>query len=129
VFILPLGHEDFVVKRLPWVTIGIALVCTILQVRACAVEGALVEEARSLTVEILKVELEALGKYSGGDGETKTPEALLQSLQNAQGAEGLQQALEQRARILQDFRAGKLSEPNDPLLLRWQEHFLLTWTI
>jgi membrane associated rhomboid family serine protease len=121
VFILPLGHEDFVVKRLPWITIGIAVVCTLLQVRACAVEGGLAKEARSLAVEILKIEMKALSRYAEKEEEGPTAEEVLESFQNERGRESLKQALEKRAQILQDFRQGKLSDPGDPLLARWQE--------
>ncbi|MFO0725927.1 MAG: rhomboid family intramembrane serine protease [Myxococcota bacterium] len=40
-FLLPIGHEDLSVRRLPWVTIGIALICTAIQVDACVVEDRL----------------------------------------------------------------------------------------
>ena len=35
--ILPIGHERGFVRRLPWVTITIAVLCLLLQVRASVV--------------------------------------------------------------------------------------------
>ncbi len=122
-FILPLGHEDFVVKRLPWITICIAIVCTLLQVRACAVEGGLEEEALRLMRDIQGIEQEILAEYEEKKEaeQDHDPEELLEPLELGSIREQLQRSLAERARIIQEFRDGKLTEPDDPRLLRWQE--------
>lgn len=54
-FLLPIGHEDLSVRRLPWVTISIALICTAIQVDACVVEGELDAPLERLNGEISEI--------------------------------------------------------------------------
>ena len=120
-FLLPLGHEDFVVKRLPWVTICIAVLCTLLQIRACAVEGGLQEEAARLAVEMLEIEQRVLDEHLDAAEKDSNPIGWLESFESGKAQQHMQEMVKQRQQVLERFRNGDLTGPDDPRLMRWQE--------
>lgn len=50
--LLPLGHEQTTLRRAPWVTIAIALLCLGLQLRSCSVEPAVMRDAERLAFRL-----------------------------------------------------------------------------
>ncbi len=50
--LLPLGHEQTTLRRAPWVTLAIALLCLGLQLRACSVEPKVFVEAQRVAMQI-----------------------------------------------------------------------------
>jgi membrane associated rhomboid family serine protease len=120
---LPMGHEAFVIQRLPWVTICIAAVCTVIQVRACAVEGELLREAISIQIQIGAIESEVFREYHERDADALTGmesmTKLLSDPQKRKELESRAREMQQELRgLLEDFRDGKLCEPDDPMLTR-----------
>jgi membrane associated rhomboid family serine protease len=54
--IVPLGHERTTLRRLPWVTIAVALLCIVLQIRANAVEVDVLTDVARLEGQALALE-------------------------------------------------------------------------
>lgn len=60
-FLIPIGHEDHNVRRLPWVTISIAVICIALRFQACSTEDVALEgvaathdELRELLTSVMR---------------------------------------------------------------------------
>ena len=50
--LLPVGHEDTVVRRVPWISVGILVACVGSQVHSCAVTPALEKRGASIMNEM-----------------------------------------------------------------------------
>ncbi len=97
-FILPLGHSEGYVRRIPWVTIAIAVVCLVVQMWATHIEmnndpDELLEQADALYLEVIE-EFGEPGRPDSVDNEETWDE----------------------------FAAGELTEEDDPL---YQEYLAL----
>jgi membrane associated rhomboid family serine protease len=66
-FVIPIGHDDLSVRRLPWVTIGIAAICTLLQFHACSVESEIEASLESVVPQINEL-IESVAEQCNGDG-------------------------------------------------------------
>jgi membrane associated rhomboid family serine protease/outer membrane protein assembly factor BamD (BamD/ComL family) len=92
VLIFPVDQEKFAVRRLPWVGMAIIAVFLTTQALTTLVGAGRVSEARALAVEIQELQDRIVVEHGRGSGKRET--------------------------VLRDFRAGKLSEPNNALLVR-----------
>lgn len=57
-FLIPIGHDELGVRRLPWITIGIALVCLAVQAHACSVDHDVQREVQPFAAELDRLTLE-----------------------------------------------------------------------
>ena len=116
-FILPLGHERTTVRHFPWMTAVIGILCVVLQLRACQVEGELQEQYLLVAQRMAEVEDEALRDYerkAASDRKDKPLARDAERLIEAFARDRAQFMLENRER-LSDFRAGRLTGKDDAL--------------
>lgn len=120
VFILPLGHENTTVRRLPWVTIGLMVLCTLaLLWSKLGGDEAQREEAR-LAHEIFAVQTKALAAYELERANRLSLEGrieqMMQDSEELTENGGLQRRQLQR---IAAFRRGELLPPDHELYLRY----------
>jgi membrane associated rhomboid family serine protease len=81
IVIIPIGHDQSI-RRMPWVTIGIIALCTMMQLYSTF--GAPSEE------ELAREAMQIVARYTPAEGEEQTPEQLqLQERQAERAAEAL----------------------------------------
>lgn len=90
--ILPLGHESAQVRRVPWVTIGIVVICFLLQFRATFADDASYELGEIAT-QIATIQQAVVS-------EETDPEVSL--------------TLAEQDEVIAQYRAGELGEEDDP---------------
>jgi len=57
VFVLiPVGHQEGSLRRVPWVTAAIATVCILVQLRSCQIEPKIMAEAEGISAEIAQLQ-------------------------------------------------------------------------
>lgn len=134
--LLPVSHEDGVVRRLPMVSLGVMAVCLGLQLHDCAVTPDLEARMEGVLDEMARVEGEALAKHwqrsvehaeaqaeieaEGAPGDE--PDNVLELMARGGGTQALDPALlGLDPQSVQKFRAGELTAPDDPDFLRYVE--------
>jgi membrane associated rhomboid family serine protease len=70
-FLLPVGQEDNTLRRLPWISVGILLICIAMQIYASSVETALERELTPLLEERFRLELQLKAGQLGAAGDPR----------------------------------------------------------
>lgn len=120
--LLPVSHQDNVVRRLPWVSMGILGVCVVLQIHSSAVEPELERQARVLLEERLRLEHELMNEHLARKipgGAHDDIEALLRKLEHGD-SRALDAAVRSAADVRSRLKAGELTAPGDPRFMRYQ---------
>lgn len=123
--LLPLGHDETIVRRPPWVSISVLLACVAVQIHAEVVMPGLEARGTALVAEMRAVEQEAIAAHAA---ETSPEERKAQQLHLLERVAAKGNRREQE-RILIDsmsgpferFRSGELTGRLDPRFQRYQE--------
>lgn len=125
-FLLPVGHQESVVRRLPWVSVGILATCIAMQIYASAVESDLERKATVLLRERTSIEKRLIEEHLAHK-PSKDKNADLEKLLN-QFTNGIDpQALKEHFAddpdddLLAKLKAGELTEHDDPRYVRYLE--------
>jgi membrane associated rhomboid family serine protease len=123
-FLLPIGHQENTVRRLPWVSVSILLLCLAMQIYASAVQPSLDRALTSLLEERFTLERKLISEHvARAAPEKKQPdiEALLQQLSQGIDPQELRELIKgDDASLIQKLRAGQLTEPGDERFARYQ---------
>jgi membrane associated rhomboid family serine protease len=125
--LLPISHEDSVVRRMPWVSLGIVGVCVALQVHSCAVVPDLERRGREIAREMREVEERALAVHferRAAAARKLRDQRLLEQLGSGEPevSPGSQEDWEDWSALdPSGFRKGKITPPDDPHYLRYKK--------
>jgi membrane associated rhomboid family serine protease len=124
-FLLPLGHQENTVRRLPWISLGILLTCVAMQIYASAVEPSLQRALVSLLEERFTLEQKLIAEHLARDPSDgkKAPdvEGLLQHLSQGIDPRALRKVFaSDEAEQIAKLKAGRLTEPGDERFTRYQ---------
>ncbi len=124
--LLPVSHQDGVVRRVPWVSIGILAACVALQVHSCAVTPGLERRAREASAEMSKLERQAIVEHwtrsiRKGQKPLYDQSRSIDDLAERPSSERAQDYIILRAGLdaPRRFRAGELTPPGDPRFVRY----------
>lgn len=62
--LIPVGHQEGSLRRVPWVTVAIAAVCILVQLRACQLEPKIMAEADGISAEIAELQARIVNRGS-----------------------------------------------------------------
>jgi len=123
-FLLPIGHQENTVRRLPWVSVSILLLCVAMQIYASAVQPGLDRELRSLLEERFTLERKLIAEHAarGAPGTKQQDiESLLHQLSDGIDPHELRDFIKgDEAALLKKLKAGELTEPGDVRFARYQ---------
>lgn len=120
--LLPVGHEDTVVRRLPWVTIVIVGLCTLLQVRACVTAPAIDREYESIDRRIVDLSRAALAKHDAIRSVGKHGDGVFDVInEKVEDMQFVGKGMQRQAHRMRAFQLGELLPADDPLYIEYLE--------
>jgi membrane associated rhomboid family serine protease len=122
--LLPVSHQDNTVRRLPWASMIILVICIVMQAVASAIEPQLERELASLIEERVTLEQRLISEHLERlPPEQKQPkvEELLQHLAQGIDPQTIREFFTgDEAELLEKLKAGELTEPGDPRFARYR---------
>lgn len=121
VFLLPIAHQESTVRRLPWISVSILLLCVALQIYVSAAQPAIDRELTALLEERLALEQKLLAEHAGPAAQRQDIESLLHQLSDGIDPRELRDFIKgDEALLLRKLMAGELTEPGDVRFARYQ---------
>lgn len=123
-FLLPVSHQESTVRRLPWASMGILLICVAMQIGSAAITPARERELTSLLEERFTLERKLIAEHIAREApETKQPniDDLLRQLSQGIDPHELRERFKgNEIELVAKLKAGELTEPGDERFARYQ---------